>query len=232
MADLSSPSFIPKQNPVKKTRRAASRQVYILNIVSYLLLISALIAVAAVFVYDRYTQRALANEIESLNKEVADFNVEDMESLVDLNEQLAATERLLDMNVSLRAVLAVVEDSTIDTVQFETLGFTRVSANDIKLDATIITDSFDSVLFQRTMYEEAKKLRAFELKDVQISLAGAEPGAAITKNSVSFTALFTVNPGEVLYVPPSRASSTVSTPLPSPPVLSSSTPVAASTTTS
>lgn len=226
MADLSTPSFIPKQNPVKNTRRVASRQVYILNLVSYLLLISALIAVVALFAYDRYTQTALANEIESLNKEISDFNVEDMESLVDLNEQLTAAQNLLDKNLSLRAVLAIVEDATIDTIQFKTLKFTRVSDGDIKLDATVDTDSFDSVLFQREVYEKAEKLKSVELEGVKIMLASSVEGAESTENSVSFSALFTLGPGEVLYAPSSGTTRTAS---PAPVVATTSLPTSSST---
>jgi hypothetical protein len=234
MADLSNSSFIPKQNPVKNTRRAASRQVYILTLVSYLLIISALMAAVGVFAYDRYTQSVLASEIESLNKEIADFNAEDMERVVDLNERLQAATTLLDMNVSLRSVLAIIEDATIDTVQFESLKFTRVGASDIKLDATIITDSFDSVLFQRQMYEGAKKLSTVTLEDVQITLESDEEGGGKPKNSVSFTALFSVNPSEALYVPDElRSLQASSTPATStvPALVSSSSQATASTTT-
>ncbi|MBY0309941.1 hypothetical protein K2Q16_02235 [Patescibacteria group bacterium] len=226
MADLSSPSFIPKQNPVKNTRRAASRQVYILTLVSYLMIITTLIAVVGLFIYDRYTQTALANEIEALNKEISDFNAEDMEALVDLNEQLEAAESLLDQNVSLRAVLAIVERATIDTVQFKSVEFTRVGGNNIQLDATIITDSFDSVLFQREMFEQVEKIEAIELQDVSITLAGSEPDDEVTKNTVSFTALFSVNSDEVPYVPVagiSPASSTVPAVVPPPVMISTTT---------
>jgi hypothetical protein len=222
MADLSSPSFIPKQNPTKTTRRTASRQVYLLTIVSYLLIIAALIAVVSLFLYDKFTLRKVGEAIEAYDRAIASFNVDDMHEVIELNERLSAADKLLDGNVSLRAALAIIEDTTIDTVQFSDLVFTRTPENDIALEAMITTDSFDSVLFQRDMYEEAEKIATVELKDVAITFATTDvdtSGAETTK--VGFSALFSVNPDTVPYIPEGgtsrleAATSSVSTSTPS-----------------
>ena len=73
MGGESSGSFIPKQNPVKRSRKRVSRQVYLFTIISYVSLFAAVIASVGVFFYSSYTDRLLDDEIAALDSEINSF---------------------------------------------------------------------------------------------------------------------------------------------------------------
>lgn len=202
MAESLGPSFIPKQNPTKVARRTATRQVYLFTIISYVILFSTLIAVAALFIYGRLTTSTLAKAVSAYNTEIASFNQDTMHEVIELDERLARTGELLDANISLRAALAVIEAATIDTVQFSEVAFERGDGNQVKLDATVTTDSFDSVLFQREMYEEAERLTGVSIEDVKIEFIQADAENGIPQSTtVGFSALFDLAPSTIAYQP-------------------------------
>lgn len=202
MAESLGPSFIPKQNPTKVARRTATRQVYLFTVISYVVLFATLIAVAALFIYGRLTTSALAKAVSAYNTEIASFKQDTMHEVIELNERLARTGELLDANISLRAALAVIEAATIDTVQFNEVGFERGEGHQVKLDATVTTDSFDSVLFQREMYEEAERLTGVSIEDVEIEFVQADSESGIPESTtVGFSALFDLAPSTIAYQP-------------------------------
>lgn len=195
MADqISSPSFIPKQNTAKKSRRSSSRQVYLFTVISYFAIIATLVAVAGMYLFDRYTERVLADEITNLNQSIAAFSVSDMQKVLELDERLKATADRLDNGVSLRTVLSVLEAATVDTVQYEQLEFTRDEDSNIIATAAVLTDSFDSVLFQRRMYEEASSVASVTLEAVTIAFGTEDTaGGPGETPGVTFTAVFSVD---------------------------------------
>jgi hypothetical protein len=210
MADLSNTSFIPKQNPAKIKRRTATRQVYFLTLASYVLIIAALIASAAVFLYERYSKNTLAEEITGLNADVANFKQSDMDMVTELSERLQATEEVVESNVSIPAVLSVLELSTIASMQFKDTTIKRKDSTTIVLEASIITDSFDSVLFQREIYKRASTLAGVTLTDVAINLAPSAEGVAESNSGarVALKATFNVPANTVLYAPTTSVTPT------------------------
>lgn len=211
MADLSNTSFIPKQNPTKIKRQTVTRQVYFLTFISYVLIIAALIATITIFFYERHSKNTLASEISGLNSDIASFKQSDMDLVTDLDQRLIATSKVVKSNISMPAVLAVLEGSTISSMQFLDTTITRGTDNSILLKAKILTDSFDSVLFQREVYKKAQTLAGVELTDVSITLPNANGETAGDKvpMSVDFSATFIVPEGGVLYVPETTAPSNV-----------------------
>lgn len=202
MNDLSNSSFIPKQNTLKAKRRIVSHQVYVLSILSYTLVVIALIGATGIFFYDLYAKRALAAEQATLSEEVKVFSQSDMDTVTALDARLGATADLVTSNISFRGVLEAIEDSTIDTIRFLDLSITNKDNAHIALDASIETDTFDSAIFQRSVYARAENIASITVDDAKIALGGnpAEPGVT-TKPVISLTALFTVDPITVPYKP-------------------------------
>lgn len=212
MSDLSNASFIPKQNPVKARRRIVSRQVYILSIISYCLISLALVAAAGTFFYELQVKKDLQSEIRGLSEAVKKFNQEDMDKVIALDDRLDAIATLVADNVSLRRVLTVIEDSTIQTFDFTGLTIDRTTNDTIDLEVKIETDSFDSVMFQRNIYEKADTIAAIDVSDVKVALAtvGTEAGSEGVPAKVSLAASFSIDPRTVLFEP--NGSSTRATP--------------------
>lgn len=211
MADpVPSPSFIPKQNPNKFARRAVSRQVYVFTLVSYTLCIATLLAVAGVYLYGRYTTQTLVATITKYENLTASFDEAAMEEVIEVDERLRHASDLIDRTVSISAALAILEAATVDTVQFTDLSFTQESKTELVLEASVVTDSFDSVLFQRNIYEADKEITAVTLDEVSVKFSSPdiEGGEAGGKTAVSFSARFSINPNTV---PILKATSTVAT---------------------
>lgn len=205
MSDPQSASFIPKQNPVKARHRIVSKQIYLLSILSYVLISISLVASAGIFFYQYQTDKVLASEKKDLNEAIAKFKQDDMDSVIALDERLQAIETLVADNLSFRTVLKIIEDSTIDTIRFLGATIKRDDTNKITLEADIETDSFDSVLFQRGIYEQATAIGSIEVEDVQIALApsGADGSTVANTPRISLAAVFSVDPGTIPYVPSS-----------------------------
>jgi hypothetical protein len=207
MADIPQPSFIPKYNPAKATRRAATKKVYLFTVLSYVILFATLAAVGGLFFYSRLTTTELAAVIQEYNKKTAQFDVAAMDSVIEANERLRQTRELLQKTISIPTTLAILEAATIDTVQFESLTLRREDENRIQIETEIETDSFDSVLFQRSVYEKAESIAGITVSDVTINLnAGSGEEDAPRETRVQFSALFEF-PSERLSV---RATSTPS----------------------
>ncbi len=223
MAEVPGPSFIPKPNTVKAARRSVARQLYVFTIVAYALMIAALLATAGVFLYQRYTVSVLKDVVTRYEAATQDFDVEAMQDVTELDTQLVLAQQLFSGTLSIPTIFEIIEDATIDTVQFNNVTLAREAGNTIALEASVTTNSFDSVLFQRRMYEGADRLKTVELNDVAIEFAGeeGEGGSAAGRTTVSFAAVFGVN--AAAFAPtttpaiPATTSSSSSTP-PSPPV--------------
>lgn len=196
MADQVNPSFIPKQNPAQLTRRNPSRQVFLLALVSYSLVVAALVAAGGLFAYQRYTDRLLAAEMQSYNNEIASFNTEEYQRVVALSEQLSQAKKLLDGRVSMATVLEIIASSTIDTVQFTEASLGRLDNGDVTFEGTARTDSFDSILFQRRIYDEAARVATVELSDVTITFGSASEEAD-GQTEVTFSAVFSLKKDEL-----------------------------------
>ncbi len=225
MAEPLGPSFIPKQSPARVARRVATRQVYVFTIASYVVLFATLIAVAALYIYGRLTASTLAKAVQEYDTEIASFEVDKMHEVIELHERLSHTRDLLDANISMRAALAVLEAETIDTVQFSNLTFTRGEGNQVQLDAVVQTDTFDSVLFQREIYEEADKLIGVSVDNVVINFVRADSeGDASGETTVGFSAVFDVSPSALAYQPAVVASSSEAETTSSGPTTPTSTP--------
>lgn len=182
------------------------------TIVSYVVLFATLIAVGALFLYSRLTTTELATVIQEYNDKTAQFDVQAMDSVIETNERLRQTRELLQKTISVPITLAILEAATIDTVQFESLSMLREDDNSIQLEAEITTDSFDSVLFQRTVYEKAEAIAGITVSGVTIDLnAGGDEEGAPRETRVQFSALFSL-PADRLSV--RATSSTTSAQIP------------------
>jgi hypothetical protein len=209
MAEPGSPSFIPKQNPSKITKTVVARQVYVFSVIAYVLFVAALLSVAGMFLYDRYTDQKLAAAIDEYNTAINTFDQKAMADVIEFGERLRYTRTLLDGMVSVPAVLQILEASTVNTVQFKSLTLAQNAQRNFTLEASAVTDSFDSVLFQRGIYEADKKITAVALSNVEVEFTtDTESLAEAAQGKTVLTIEATVVPSTL-----SAGSSTPATPV-------------------
>jgi len=234
MPNLPNTSFIPKRGPAKRNQQMASRQVYLFNTVSYVLFAATLIAAAGVFLYDRYISTQLETEVAALDAAISSFSNADMERVREFNGRLKQAQVRLENSVSVSSVFKAIEDATVSNVELTSLILKREQDNQFLLTAAVQTDSFDSSLFQRGIYERNPVIDSVVISDVQIAdaLANIDEESEIS-SGVTFTAKLGVPLSAVPYVPPALESTMVVTKevaTSTPEVLGVSTDDAASTT--
>jgi hypothetical protein len=156
MTDLSNSSFIPKRGPVKKRRRNSSRRVYVFTLISYSILLAALLGVAGVFLYSNHVQGQFDQAVGNLNDAISNFDDIGMERVIEFDSRLTQAYGRIGNSVSLTSVFSALESATIGTVKIDSLSISRDSDTVFLLKASVITDSFDSSIFQRKIYTNNK----------------------------------------------------------------------------
>lgn len=185
-------SFIPKRGPVSRPRQTGARQVYVFTLVSYVLFFTSLIAAGGLFLYERYIDEQLQNEIIALDVEIERFREADLENVRSFNSRLEYSKERLDATVSLPALFSVLEATTAETAQIERLTIQRIGDERLAVSAAFLTDTFDSALFQREFYEQEQLIDQIALSDVTIELGSEETGESALTTRISFDALLAV----------------------------------------
>lgn len=202
MPETPNSSFIPKQGPAKKTRYA-SKQVHLFTILSYVLFFGALLASAGVFFYDRHIDAALEDEVRNLNIAITNFSDENMEEVRAFNSRLIQAKNRLDNSISLAAMFESLEESSAQSISLEALTLKRVADDRLFLEADIVTDDFDSALFQRGLYERNPVIE--NVTYVDLGLGETEEGEA-SPSEVKFTAELEIPVTAIPYEPPASAA--------------------------
>lgn len=174
MADPSNTSFIPKRAPKKRSRKSASRQVYVFTLISYTLIFAALIASVLVFFYHRYLENQLAQAVADLNAAIASFEVAEMERVLELDARLDQASERVEHSASGVALLGALEEATVESVQINGAKIERIGDTGYELSADFIADSFDSSLFQRGVLERTDTIESVTVNELTIARTNAD----------------------------------------------------------
>jgi len=189
MPNTPTTSFIPKQGPVKRSKQTATRQIHVFAVISYVAFVTSLLAVVGVFLYEGYVEKQLQGEVNKLNEEIKSFSDADMERVREFNGRLWQTKDRLDKSVSLESVFFALESATVQSASIDQLTLKKENDTSITMAARLTTDSFDSTLFQRGVYERNDIIDSVIINDLAIMDAPEEGGVG---SGVSFTATLTV----------------------------------------
>lgn len=208
----SNQSFIPKQPASAQLRKRSVRRIYILSYISFVVFFGVVIAAAGTFFYKVNVGTELENSEQTLVQLRSEFQSADFERVKFLATQLDEASQLLDRHVSLVAILKALEDSTVATVAYSSLDYTRTLPTELTLDVAGVTDNFNSLIFQRQVYGldpsavlSGAKIANFtstyaselETSEVQ-TLVGDE------EQIVEFTLVQSIGPSNALYEPSSE----------------------------
>lgn len=191
MPDTQQSSFIPKRGPVRQIKRASTRQVYLITVLSYVSVFAALFAAAGVFIFSQIVSKQLQEEIIAFNTAAKSFNEADLFRLVDLESRLLQTNFILAQQYSMPGVLEALEKSMLRSVRAESLNIslesdevansnsptTEVAPAVFLADATFRTDTLDSVIFQRDTYGGVSDIEATVVEELTPAFANVESTA-------------------------------------------------------
>ncbi|MEK7461964.1 MAG: hypothetical protein AAB618_00075 [Patescibacteria group bacterium] len=199
MPNTPSSSFIPKQGPAKHSRQVVSRQVHLFTVLSYVLFFGALAASAGVFLYARHIDSQQREEVAALDTAIANFSDEKMEQVKAFNTRLMQAEDRITNSVSAISIFEALEESTVQAAALESLTLKRVADEKFLITALINTDTFDSTLFQRGLYERNPVIKTVSFEDVSLGTVAGEESEKPA--GVSFKAELQVPLTAVPYVP-------------------------------
>lgn len=209
MDGSSNNSFIPKRGTSNRPKRGSSHRVYVITLVTYVLFFATLVATAGVFLYSRYIDTQFQTEVALLSDEIDRFNDADMNRVLLFDERLQKAQDRLDSAVSLGSLFTAIEMATAETVQIDSLRIERNNDEDFELVAAINTDSFDSSIFQREVFEQNSIIESVEIEQLTItpnSLDTTEAAVDLSDSSqVSFTAKLGVLVSAIPFVPQSNS---------------------------
>jgi hypothetical protein len=185
-----------------------TRHIYVFTLISYVLLFATLIAVGGVFLYKNLVDTQLEQSIIALSSEISSFSVADMERVQSFEHRLRQAEDRLENSVSNLSILRAIEEATIDLVQFESFDMERVGDERYNLDASVVTNSFDSAIFQRGVFRRNQIVEGIAISDLTtVDVQADDQGSPIDQPSsdfslISFTASLEVPISQVPYTAP------------------------------
>ena len=194
MPDPSNSSFIPKRGPAKKSRTAVTKRVYVFTVISYVLLFSALLGSGGVYFYKGTVEESLKKEISQLNTEISTFNESNMQRVLDFNRRLEQAQSRLAVAISIPSLFSALEESTAQTVRINSLAIERESDERLLVEGELETDTFDSALFQRRLYQDNATIGTVQIAD--FSASNIEGGfSSRNENATPPTLVFSVELG-------------------------------------
>lgn len=207
MPESPSSSFIPKRGVGKKPTVVRKSNFVLLSIVSYALFVSAPLASAAVFIYERHTQNQFNKAVINLDQAIESFSEEDLKRVTQFNEQLLLTKTLLAAHVSIDNLLKKIETATAQTVVFKSLDVTRIDKSTLSVTGLLATDKFDGALFQRSAYDAAEIIKNPLFSDIKLVMPAQDVDTVTSANkkTVEFKVGFNVAASDVLYTPAAQA---------------------------
>lgn len=158
-------SFIPKRGPVTRKTKNPTHRIYIFSLVSYIMMFSALLASGAVFLYGQYIDKLFTAEVEAFNSEIQSFEEPQMIKITEFDNRLKSAASVFNSSFSTASIFDAMEKATAKTVEFESFDI-EIEEDFMLVEAKLITDSFDSVIFQREFYNSSGLFASISISDV------------------------------------------------------------------
>lgn len=178
MAGPSRESFIPRKTntPVRSRAKISKRALGVFGYVSYIAFFGAIILAAGVFFISYQVQSTLSDREQALDQTRALFDPDQMDEVFVYERYLAVLNEIFNESFSVAQVFASIENSIVDAALLSSLEMEREiedgQAPELILQAEVNTDTFDSAMFQRIVYEEFPLLQNLTLNDVVLVEAG------------------------------------------------------------
>jgi hypothetical protein len=198
MPGSSNTSFIPKHTPSKGERKSSPRQLFLGTLLVRILFFAVLLAAAGTFFYERSLKTDLAVAITNFTTAASSYNAdgEKLATIVRMDNRLRQANDIFAGNVSTAAIFDAMEEATIVSSQFKALEITREKPDKILVVANVQTDTFDSTLFQRSIFTGNDILSSAIVEDVTVEGTATEEIES-TETNILFKTTITINPADI-----------------------------------
>lgn len=146
-------SFIPKKDISLGNKNKIGRTIDIYLLISFIIFLVALISSLGVFLYKGYLNSQIEDSIIILERERRSLDIDSIKVLSKLDKRLKVSEKLLDDHVDLVGFFEILENSTLESIQFKSLD---LSLEDDMLDVIMsgVADSYSSIVLQSDAFNE------------------------------------------------------------------------------
>lgn len=175
MAENGNSSFIPRQTAAPTSRRRSRRGVGLFGYASYIIFVGSLLAGGGMFFYSQYIQIQLSEKQTELEEVKNQFDQTEMNRVQEFESFLSTVSTLYQRSIVVNKIFTTIEESIAQGAVFSSLQIER-GPEELSVTAEVSADSFDTALFQRSVYEEYPLLSSFSIENVVLADSGSPSG--------------------------------------------------------
>lgn len=170
MAYVPRSSFIPKEaSGAIPTRVRRKRTIHIFSLLTTLLLVASVAAAVGVYLYQDFLENRLEAAKTALNEISQAENESKMEEIRIYDEKLQLVHTLLDNHLAPSLLFEEIENSTKETVQFQSLEYTYDPGFEALLMLGGNTEEFTSLALQKMQFLEDTMFSEFLINEISNS---------------------------------------------------------------
>lgn len=186
-------SFIPQDagEPGRTERRVAPTGglASLAFLVGIVLLVASGALAAAVFLYGQYLETSAASKLSQLERARESFDAATIQKITKLDERMQTAERVLGTHIAPTAFFAALEQTTLQTVQFDTLDFSAADPQRISIKMDGLAQSVNSIALQAELLSSSDIIKNPIFSGISRQAEG-----------VKFSLSALVNPAAINYV--------------------------------
>lgn len=176
MANDSRPSFIPRRTPTAPKKQRNARSIGLFGYASYILFFGSILLSLGMFIVSQQVQSTLQEKQTELTSIKDQFQQSEMDRVREYENFLEQTTAVFGRSISIGQLFTAIEGSVVESAFLTEMTLERTTS-ELMLEAAVQSDSFDTALFQRSVYEEFPILTSFTLDNVALLSAGQAVGS-------------------------------------------------------
>lgn len=178
MAYIPRSSFIPKETSGAIPMQAKKRQtVHLFSLISTILLVCSLVGVGGIFLFKGFLNKQLDGAKVSLNAVSSNKDTQKkMEEIQLYDNRLTVAQSLLDNHIAPSRIFSLLEGSTKETIQFQSLEFTYDPGFEATLTLGGNTKEFSSVALQKMQFIKDELFSNFIVQGISSASEDSKTG--------------------------------------------------------
>ena len=218
MEPATQPTFIPRETPTFTAGpRAQGRGLPdLLVLLSIVLFVASTALAGGIFLYGEYLQSSTASKIDQLERAQAAFEPSLIQELTRLDDRMRSASTILGSHIAPTALFRMFEQSTIETVAFNSLDFTMEDGQNMSIEMEGVAASVNSIALQADVFSKGGMITSPIFSDIDRELDGVHfsLSAILNPAAINFAQLVAISPIPE-QVAPSTEISPFGSPLPS-----------------
>lgn len=147
-------TFIPHEIPTAIGQNRAHRRggAELFSLVSLVLFVASGALAAGVFLYGEYLESSAASKTDQLERAKAAFEPSLIRELTRLDDRMRAAGEILGKHIAPTAFFKMLEQTTIQTIAFSTLGFEASDSQHMKISMKGLAASVNAIALQADLF--------------------------------------------------------------------------------